>query len=69
MRYRLTGASSPLGGGQWERKDDDREFARGSVPTWTTLRSVQNSPGNYDCCNGCFVTSSMKSALPVKADT
>lgn len=28
MRYRLTGASGPLGGGQWERKDDDREIAR-----------------------------------------
>lgn len=28
MRYRLTGASSPLGGGEWERKDDDREIAR-----------------------------------------
>lgn len=28
MRYRMTGASGPLGGGQWERKDDDREVAR-----------------------------------------
>ena len=28
MRYRLTGASGPLGGGQWERKDDDCEIAR-----------------------------------------
>lgn len=27
-RYRMTGASGPLGGGQWERKDDDQEIAR-----------------------------------------
>lgn len=27
-RYRLTGGSSPFGGAQWERKDDDREIAR-----------------------------------------
>lgn len=27
-RYRLTGGSMPLGGAQWERKDDDREIAR-----------------------------------------
>ena len=27
-RYRLTGGSTPLGGVQWERKDDDREIAR-----------------------------------------
>ena len=27
-RYRLTGGSVPLGGAQWERKDDDREIAR-----------------------------------------
>ncbi|MBK8436564.1 MAG: hypothetical protein IPL37_08650 [Austwickia sp.] len=28
MRYRLTGVATPVGGGQWERKDDDREIAR-----------------------------------------
>lgn len=28
MRYRLTGVAPPVGGGQWERKDDDREIAR-----------------------------------------
>lgn len=27
-RYRITGASAPFGGAQWERKDDDREIAR-----------------------------------------
>ncbi len=27
-RYRLTGASVPVAGAQWERKDDDREIAR-----------------------------------------
>lgn len=27
-RYRVTGASGPFGGTQWERKDDDREIAR-----------------------------------------
>lgn len=27
-RYRLTGASAPFAGAQWERKDDDREIAR-----------------------------------------
>jgi hypothetical protein len=27
-RYRLTGVSTPVGGPQWERKDDDREIAR-----------------------------------------
>lgn len=27
-RYRLTGGPTPLGGVQWERKDDDREIAR-----------------------------------------
>ena len=28
-RYRMTGGSvGPFGGGQWERKDDDREIAR-----------------------------------------
>lgn len=27
-RYRITGASAPFGGAQWERKDDDGEIAR-----------------------------------------
>jgi hypothetical protein len=27
-RYRITGGSTPFGGTQWERKDDDREIAR-----------------------------------------
>jgi hypothetical protein len=28
VRYRLTGASAPFGGAQWERKDDDSEIGR-----------------------------------------
>lgn len=27
-RFRLTGGTTPFGGTQWERKDDDREIAR-----------------------------------------
>lgn len=28
MRYRLTGVAGPVGGAQWERRDDDAEIAR-----------------------------------------
>jgi hypothetical protein len=28
VRFRMTGVSVPLGGAQWELKDDDREIAR-----------------------------------------
>lgn len=40
MRYRLTGVSVPIGGLQWEAKDDDREIARRTVNLFEDRRML-----------------------------
>lgn len=42
VRYRLTGASTPFGGVQWERKDDDREIARRVLNLLSDRRMLWN---------------------------
>ena len=40
MRYRLTGISGPVGGVQWERRDDDAEIARRVLNLLTDRRML-----------------------------